>query len=135
MPIFKQNEYQGITITLHLIDIHNINNELKDNIQFDFCMMLLPAVVTCSVLLTPENGNKVDSGRDYSDTATFSCSPGYLLKGSNLRTCQLNGEWSGIQPECISKRSMAVPAIYSNTPYISLIVFSHIGTSDRKCQK
>lgn len=30
----------------------------------------------------------------------FSCEAGHVLRGSSERTCQLNGSWSGVQPEC-----------------------------------
>jgi len=35
--------------------------------------------------------------------ATYSCNEGYVLCGSKNRTCQSNGSWSGLPPECISK--------------------------------
>ncbi|XP_027393725.1 CUB and sushi domain-containing protein 2 isoform X3 [Bos indicus x Bos taurus] len=30
----------------------------------------------------------------------FSCEAGHVLRGSSERTCQANGLWSGVQPEC-----------------------------------
>ncbi|XP_070324528.1 CUB and sushi domain-containing protein 2 isoform X4 [Odocoileus virginianus] len=30
----------------------------------------------------------------------FSCEAGHVLRGSSERTCQANGSWSGVQPEC-----------------------------------
>ncbi|XP_062818489.1 CUB and sushi domain-containing protein 2 isoform X3 [Anolis carolinensis] len=33
-------------------------------------------------------------------TISFSCEPGYTLRGSLQRVCQANGTWSGTQPEC-----------------------------------
>ncbi|XP_067329772.1 CUB and sushi domain-containing protein 2 isoform X5 [Anolis sagrei] len=33
-------------------------------------------------------------------TISFSCEPGYMLRGSLQRACQANGTWSGTQPEC-----------------------------------
>uniref|UniRef100_A0A8C3LRI7 CUB and Sushi multiple domains 2 n=1 Tax=Chrysolophus pictus TaxID=9089 RepID=A0A8C3LRI7_CHRPC len=42
----------------------------------------------------------------------FSCEPGYTLRGSSERTCQANGSWSGVQPECeaiVCKSPQAIP--------------------------
>ena len=36
--------------------------------------------------------------------ATFSCSAGYQLVGSQKRVCSANGKWSGVQPRCNGKR-------------------------------
>ncbi|XP_072836267.2 CUB and sushi domain-containing protein 2 isoform X4 [Pogona vitticeps] len=42
------------------------------------------------------------SGNDLGvdSTVSFSCEPGYTLRGSLQRVCQANGTWSGTQPEC-----------------------------------
>ena len=47
------------------------------------------------------NGGKVSNGNTEGDTVTYFCNEGYNLTGDANRTCQSNGSWSGIQPECI----------------------------------
>ena len=32
--------------------------------------------------------------------ASFSCNVGYRLRGTNTRTCQSNGTWSGGETQC-----------------------------------
>ena len=60
----------------------------------------------CSVLISPENGmircsimenNTVPS---YEDACSFTCNTGYELTGSDTRTCQSNGSWSGSDVMC-----------------------------------
>lgn len=34
------------------------------------------------------------------DTCSFTCNTGYDLAGSITRTCQSNGNWSGIEATC-----------------------------------
>ena len=34
---------------------------------------------------------------------SFTCNPGYWLKGSSERHCVTNGTWTGVQPSCIGK--------------------------------
>lgn len=33
---------------------------------------------------------------------SFTCNPGYCLKGSSERVCLKSGSWTGVQPSCIS---------------------------------
>ena len=61
--------------------------------------------VTCSSLTDPNNGvincSVGDDGvPSYEDTCSFTCNIGYWLIGSDTRTCQSNGNWSGIEPSC-----------------------------------
>ena len=42
-----------------------------------------------------------DGVADPGDTCTAMCSNGYRLMGSNTRTCQTNGSWSGSDATCI----------------------------------
>ena len=59
--------------------------------------------VQCPALSDPENGAVSTTGTEIGDTATYTCNSGYELSGSDSRTCQLNGEWSGSAPTCEGK--------------------------------
>ena len=68
-------------------------------------------VIGCNDLSTLSNGEIVScsSGRvgvGYEgNTCSFTCNSGYELTGSDTRTCQSNGSWSGIDVLC-KKRGM-----------------------------
>jgi len=36
----------------------------------------------------------------YNDTCSFTCNTGYELTGSDTRTCQGDGSWSGVDSTC-----------------------------------
>ena len=57
-------------------------------------------LVCCDPPVAPSNGGEVHSGKLEGDTVTYFCNKGYQLIGIESRTCQSNGEWSGIQPSC-----------------------------------
>ena len=54
----------------------------------------------CDPPVAPSNGGEVHSGNLAGDTVTYFCYKRYKLIGNVSRTCQSNGEWSGIQPSC-----------------------------------
>ena len=62
--------------------------------------------VQCPALSDPENGAVSTTGTGVGDTATYTCNSGYELSGSDTRTCQSNGEWSGSAPTCEGKYSI-----------------------------
>ena len=60
--------------------------------------------VQCSLLINP-NGSINCSLRDdgvpsYEETCSFTCNTGYELTGSDTRTCQSDGSWSGSDVVC-----------------------------------
>jgi hypothetical protein len=58
-------------------------------------------IVSCPSLPTLENGTiSTPGGRTYGQTATYTCSTGYNRIGSQTRTCQANGQWSGSAATC-----------------------------------
>ncbi|XP_062499001.1 fibrillin-2-like [Corticium candelabrum] len=57
-------------------------------------------LVDCGGLATPSNGVKNSIQTTCGTTVAFSCKTGFDLRGSNSRTCQHNGLWSGTQPTC-----------------------------------
>ena len=61
--------------------------------------------VRCPLLTNPDNGiidcSLGDDGvPSYEDTCSFTCNTGYELTGSDTRTCQSNGNWSGTDDVC-----------------------------------
>ena len=62
-------------------------------------------LVSCSILNEPNNGvincSLEDDGvSSYEDTCSFTCNTGYELTGSDTRTCQSDGSWSGSTALC-----------------------------------
>ena len=61
--------------------------------------------MSCSSLNNPNNGmincSLGDDGiLSYEVTCSFTCNTGYELTGSDTRTCQSNGSWSGTDVMC-----------------------------------
>ena len=48
---------------------------------------------------------------------TYTCDAGYTLQGSNSRSCQSNGQWSGSVPQCTCKllliRGVEIHGVFS----------------------
>ena len=62
--------------------------------------------VNCGSLDNPTDGAvNTSSGTTFMMNATYSCDFGYNLVGTNTRTCQATGDWSGSDPTCDSTLS------------------------------
>ena len=59
--------------------------------------------IQCELLEFPDNGQVVQVGNTLGATGTYSCFPGFLLSGDDIRICQKSGEWSGSAPTCERK--------------------------------
>ena len=58
--------------------------------------------VSCDTLPNPTNGEvSLSDGSVEGSTATYSCLPGYELRGSSQRMCGADTEWTGIAPVCV----------------------------------
>lgn len=60
-------------------------------------------LVDCGDPGTPENGFRIGSKHEYGSEVSFSCDPGFQLSGSQTRSCQSSGRWSGTLPVCMSE--------------------------------
>ncbi|XP_065899772.1 uncharacterized protein [Dysidea avara] len=84
------------------IDISNVDN-VETNQQ---PLIELSFDIRCDDLSTPPNGEITSCsssrvGVSYEgDTCNFTCNTGYELTGSDTRTCQSNGSWSGSDDVC-----------------------------------
>ena len=71
------------------------------------CMQLLLLLhctaVDCGDPGTVTNGQHAFTTTTYNSVVTFTCNTGYTQPGSNRRTCQANGQWSGSLPRCNRK--------------------------------
>ena len=57
--------------------------------------------ITCPYLGEPEHGTVEVGGYTGGNTATYICRKGYrLYGGSEHRTCQYDGQWTGEEPKC-----------------------------------
>ena len=72
------------------------------NLGYSYFIMYL--IVNCSQLMNPNGTINCSLGDDgvssYEDTCSFTCNTGYELTGSDTRTCQSNGNWSGSDNVC-----------------------------------
>ncbi|XP_048371182.1 fibulin-7-like [Sphaerodactylus townsendi] len=57
---------------------------------------------SCTLLPVPPNGRRLGRKTLVGHDVHFLCDPGFLLVGSETRTCLDNGTWSGHQPFCKS---------------------------------
>ena len=78
-------------------------------------------VVTCSSLTDPNNGMITcslgdDGVHSYEDTCSFSCNTGYELTGSDIRSCQSNGIWSGVNTYCTNGKKPSL--IFFKLPHL-----------------
>ena len=68
--------------------------------------------IRCNNVSTPTNGEitSCSSGRvgvGYEgDTCSFTCNTGYELTGSDTRTCQSDGSWSGSDIDDVCRRGI-----------------------------
>ena len=63
------------------------------------------SLVSCPLLTDPSNGviscSLGDDGvHSYEDTCSYTCNTGYELTGSDNRSCESGGSWSGSDGVC-----------------------------------
>ncbi|KAG7457191.1 hypothetical protein MATL_G00243850 [Megalops atlanticus] len=70
--------------------------------------------VRCPSVQAPQNGNVTcaDSSGDllYGSRCSFSCDPGFILRGYEVTTCGKSGNWIGERPVCQAVRCPSVQA-------------------------
>ena len=64
-------------------------------------MLFYIAAINCGDPGTPTNGQRSLSSTTYNSVVTYTCDVGYTLQGSNSRTCQADGQWSGSAAQCL----------------------------------
>ncbi|XP_057204981.1 sushi domain-containing protein 2 isoform X1 [Triplophysa rosa] len=68
----------------------------------------LQSVQSCGWLSPPYHGQKDGTLYLEGATVTFSCHDGYRLYGSQERTCDGDGKWSGQETSCVADNTLAI---------------------------
>ena len=63
-----------------------------------FCLVTCPSLSISNGTLNCTLGG--DGVLSFGDTCSFTCATGYELTGSDTRTCQSDGSWSGSVAVC-----------------------------------
>ena len=59
-------------------------------------------ITACDQLNDPVQGSvNTPDGIVFEATATYSCESGFELEGEATATCQADGTWSSLQPQCL----------------------------------
>ena len=72
--------------------------------------------VECPTVEAITNGAVTEHSRELASNVTYSCLAGYELIGLSVRTCLVNGTWSGKAPHCRGKQEPCVKNIHKHTP-------------------
>ena len=86
----------------------------------------IPAI-NCGDSGTPTNSQRTLSSTTYNSVVTYTCDVGYTLQGSNSRTCQSNGQWSGSVPQCTRMLS-SIHIVFSTGVHKSTMILSYLFT-------
>ena len=126
---FLKSTYCSSWKTLHYITFELLVVRLND--LYFILIYSVPLAVDCGDPGTPTNGHHNFSSTTYTSVATYTCDVGYTLQGSNSRTCQSNGQWSGSVPQCngmiVSKTSAMKLRLY--TIYNASIIYIYISVT------
>ena len=70
------------------------------------CVLFLSAK-DCGAISAPLNGTKRGEQTTYPSKVVFTCDDGFNLRGSNVRQCKSDGEWSGVETSCQGTESLS----------------------------
>ncbi len=71
------------------------------------CTTFFVTALQCTSLPAIADGNVAIASLRVGSMAEYSCNPGFVLTGSQMRTCQPGGVWSGREPACTSEYEFA----------------------------
>ena len=72
-----------------------------NTLYFKFLFLLSP-VVDCGVPPSVDGGGFNVTETTFQSMARYGCNDGFTLSGSQSRTCQADGTWSGTDPVCVA---------------------------------
>lgn len=60
-------------------------------------------LVDCGDPGTPRSGRKTGTNYKFGGKVSYICNNGFQLSGSQTRSCQASGSWSGSAPDCVGE--------------------------------
>lgn len=94
--------------------------------------------LTCPTLIDPQNGTLEPYETNVGSEACYSCDEGFRVQGCTstfrnctvCRTCDTNGEWSGIEPECEGMETLKLHKIVTVCVFFHSPVVATLGPTD-----
>ncbi len=74
--------------------------DLKIYLNFEIIKPCKNLGVWCPEPQAPLQGFVMGTGRQYGDRVRYACSTGYRVIGADDSTCQADGTWSTVSPQC-----------------------------------
>ena len=69
-------------------------------------------VIECETLTQPDGGTvaitSTPGGIGKGSVANYDCNRGFYLGGESMRTCQEDGQWTGVAPICRSEHNTSM---------------------------
>ena len=94
---------------------------------------VISAAVDCEPLPDPSNGIVTTDRTTLGGTATYTCVLGYIISGTEQRTCTTSGRWSDSSPTCQSKKTQClIDCLIVNCHY-SLFVCDNVSCAVVRC--
>ncbi|XP_053395851.1 sushi, von Willebrand factor type A, EGF and pentraxin domain-containing protein 1-like [Mercenaria mercenaria] len=88
----------------------------------------------CPDLPKITNGLSTETGSGVGAVVTYSCDEGYRLQGSNRRTCEKGGSWSGSDPYCRLIICEVPPFVDHSVPFDSLTQYLYKSKARYVCE-
>ena len=95
--------------------LSNAHEKCFEKVLVIFGIIFSFAAVNCGGLSSPMNGSISGNLTVYPNIVTFSCDPGFILRGSSVRKCQSNGTWHGYETTCEGKMPKTMKQIEERT--------------------
>lgn len=86
-------------------------------------LMNIHTATSCGELNNPKNGRVFVTGTSPDSKARYTCNEGYVLLGSRIRVCTINGVWTEDEPLCKRKNHQ----VWTSMLYVEgcLVVYIH----------
>jgi hypothetical protein len=112
-PVMKRKQESRIGVPINVLNARclymchahykgSIDTSTLYNTYLPIIVMLSTIGIECEVLLDPDFGSVLLTGLAVWSEAQYSCKDGFSLLGDQTRTCTETGNWTGVQPLCIT---------------------------------